>query len=86
MSYRPGNKSSDRAKSFKKLQGDDEARRKRGEHLVEIRKTKRSEELQKKRREGEPEQTGETLGAFGGPTDLATSAQAKVRAAHPIIA
>jgi hypothetical protein len=61
MSYRPG-KTSERAKSFKKLQGDDEARRKRGEHLVEIRKTKRTEELQKKRREGEVEQTGESSG------------------------
>uniref|UniRef100_A0A7S0QX25 Importin subunit alpha n=2 Tax=Pyramimonas obovata TaxID=1411642 RepID=A0A7S0QX25_9CHLO len=56
MSYRPASRQNDRAKTFKKLQSDDDARRKRGEHLVEIRKNKRAEELQKKRREGAPEE------------------------------
>jgi hypothetical protein len=43
---------------------------------VEIRKTKRTEELQKKRREGEVEQTGESSGF----PESTTSTAAKVRA------
>jgi hypothetical protein len=76
MSYRPASRQNDRSKSFKKLQSDDDARKKRGEHLVEIRKNKRAEELQKKRREGEPQ---EESGDSSSPASAAASVAAKVR-------
>lgn len=61
MSYRPSSRQAERAKSFKKLADGDEARKKRGDSLVEIRKNKRSEELLKKRREALPgEEVGES--------------------------
>eukprot|EP00958_Prasinococcus_capsulatus_P002387 scaffold207_cov409-Prasinococcus_capsulatus_cf.AAC.92 len=51
MSLRPGAKT-DRQKQFKKAIDVDEARRKREDNILSIRKNKREENLQKKRREG----------------------------------
>eukprot|EP00976_Prorocentrum_cordatum_P019959 404483-Prorocentrum_minimum.AAC.1 len=78
MSYRPASRQNDRAKTFKKLQSDDDARRKRGEHLVEIRKNKRAEELQKKRREGEPQEEIADNTFLGGASSTSQLVAAKL--------
>eukprot|EP00899_Mesostigma_viride_P007416 jgi/Mesvir1/16676/Mv15078-RA.1 len=52
MSLRPSSRSEQRKKTFKKALDADDARRKREDSMVEIRKSKREENLQKKRREG----------------------------------
>jgi len=83
MSYRPASRQNDRSKSFKKLQSDDDARKKRGEHLVEIRKNKRAEELQKKRREGEPQ---EESGDSSSPASAAASVAAKLEGLPQMVA
>mmetsp|Transcript_16449 Transcript_16449/g.22734 ORF Transcript_16449/g.22734 Transcript_16449/m.22734 type:complete len:539 (-) Transcript_16449:1077-2693(-) len=71
MSYKPASRQNERAKSYKKEVSDDDAKKKRGEHLVEIRKNKRAEELQKKRREGEsPEEIGDSERTGTGPTSV----------------
>ncbi|KAF6002008.1 Importin alpha subunit (Karyopherin alpha subunit) (Serine-rich RNA polymerase I suppressor protein) [Cyanidiococcus yangmingshanensis] len=65
----------ERHRSFKKGVDLDEARRKRDEHKVEIRKTKREETLMKKRREHPAAQTGREapVSAFGTMDANATS-------------
>lgn len=52
MSLRPGNRTEVRKKSYKIGVDADEARRRREDNLVEIRKNKREDNLLKKRREG----------------------------------
>lgn len=52
MSLRPGNKAESRKKGFKKAIDADEARRKREDNMIQIRKDKREEAMLKKRRDG----------------------------------
>ena len=52
MSLRPNARVEVRKKGYKLAVDADEARRKREDNMVEIRKNKRDESLQKKRREG----------------------------------
>jgi len=52
MSLRPGSRSEARKKGFKGTLSADEARRKREDQMIQIRKDKREEGLMKKRREG----------------------------------
>jgi importin subunit alpha-1 len=52
MSLRPNARTEVRKKSYKLAVDADEARRKREDNMVEIRKSKREESLLKKRREG----------------------------------
>ncbi|OUS48808.1 armadillo-type protein [Ostreococcus tauri] len=52
MSLRPGSKASERKKGFKKAIDADEARRKREDNMIQIRKDKREEAMLKKRRDG----------------------------------
>ena len=52
MSLRPSARTEGRMKAYKLVVDATEARRKREDGLVEIRKSKRDESLQKKRREG----------------------------------
>lgn len=52
MSLRPSSRSEARKKSYKTGVDADEARRRREDNLVEIRKNKREDNLQKKRRDG----------------------------------
>lgn len=52
MSLRPNARTEARKKSYKLAVDTDEARRKREDNMVEIRKNKREESLLKKRREG----------------------------------
>lgn len=52
MSLRPSSRVEDRKKGYKLAVDTDEARRKREDNMVEIRKSKREESLLKKRREG----------------------------------
>jgi hypothetical protein len=52
MSLRPGSRAEGRMKAYKLAVDATEARRKREDGMVEIRKSKRDESLQKKRREG----------------------------------
>ncbi|GBG63399.1 hypothetical protein CBR_g38022 [Chara braunii] len=52
MSLRPNARTESRRKNFKKAIDADDARRKREDNMVEIRKSKREESLLKKRREG----------------------------------
>lgn len=52
MSLRPGSRTEVRKKSYKTGVDADEARRRREDNLVEIRKNKREDNLLKKRREG----------------------------------
>lgn len=52
MSLRPGTRTEARKKSYKTGVDADEARRRREDNLVEIRKNKREDNLLKKRREG----------------------------------
>jgi len=52
MSLRPGSKASERKKGFKKAIDADEARRKREDNMIQIRKDKREEAMMKKRRDG----------------------------------
>lgn len=52
MSLRPGNRTDSRKKAYKVGVDADEARRRREDNLVEIRKNKREDNLLKKRREG----------------------------------
>lgn len=52
MSLRPGTRSEARKKSYKTGVDADEARRRREDNLVEIRKNKREDSLLKKRRDG----------------------------------
>ncbi|KAK5813586.1 importin subunit alpha-4 [Gossypium arboreum] len=52
MSLRPGSRTEVRKKSYKTRVDADEARRRREDNLVEIRKNKREDNLLKKRREG----------------------------------
>lgn len=52
MSLRPGSRTEVRKKSYKTGVDADEARRRREDNLVEIRKNKREDSLLKKRREG----------------------------------
>lgn len=52
MSLRPSVRVDVRKKNYKLAVDADDARRKREDNLVEIRKSKREENLQKKRREG----------------------------------
>uniref|UniRef100_A0A7N0U9J2 Importin subunit alpha n=1 Tax=Kalanchoe fedtschenkoi TaxID=63787 RepID=A0A7N0U9J2_KALFE len=52
MSQRPNSRADGRKKSYKVGVDADEARRRREDNLVEIRKNKREDNLQKKRREG----------------------------------
>jgi len=50
MSFRPGSKADSRKKGFKKAIDADEARRKREDNMIQIRKDKREEAMLKKRR------------------------------------
>lgn len=52
MSLRPSSRTDARKKSYKTGVDADEARRRREDNLVEIRKNKREDNLLKKRREG----------------------------------
>ena len=52
MSLRPGAKTEARRNRYKVAVDAEEGRRRREDHMVEIRKNKREENLQKKRREG----------------------------------
>lgn len=52
MSLRPSSRTDARKKSYKSGVDGDEARRRREDNLVEIRKNKREDSLLKKRREG----------------------------------
>jgi len=52
MSLRPNSRTEVRKKNYKPSVDADEARRKREDNLIEIRKSKREDNLQKKRREG----------------------------------
>lgn len=52
MSLRPSSRTEVRKKSYKSGVDGDEARRRREDNLVEIRKSKREDSLLKKRREG----------------------------------
>eukprot|EP00271_Cylindrocystis_brebissonii_P017110 TRINITY_DN430_c1_g2_i1.p1 TRINITY_DN430_c1_g2~~TRINITY_DN430_c1_g2_i1.p1 ORF type:complete len:535 (-),score=133.91 TRINITY_DN430_c1_g2_i1:2476-4080(-) len=52
MSLRPNDRAEARKKSYKVAVDADEARRKREDNMIEIRKNKREENLMKKRREG----------------------------------
>ena len=52
MSLRPGSRLEERKKGYKLAVDAEEARRKREDNMVEIRKNKREESLLKKRREG----------------------------------
>lgn len=52
MSLRPGSRTEVRKKGYKLGVDADEARRRREDNLVEIRKNKREDSLLKKRREG----------------------------------
>lgn len=54
MSLRPGTRTDARKKSYKVGVDADEARRRREDSMVEIRKNKREDNLLKKRREGFP--------------------------------
>ncbi|KAL3538295.1 hypothetical protein ACH5RR_001661 [Cinchona calisaya] len=54
MSLRPGTRTEARKKSYKVVVDADEARRRREDTMVEIRKNKREDNLLKKRREGLP--------------------------------
>lgn len=71
MSLRPNARAEVRKKSYKVAVDADEARRKREDNMVEIRKNKREENLLKKRREGMQAQ------AFV-PTMQATAMEKKV--------
>eukprot|EP01018_Ginkgo_biloba_P028169 Gb_21890 [translate_table: standard] len=62
MSLRPNARTEVRKKTYKLAVDADEARRKREDNMVEIRKNKREENLQKKRREGmQPQQFAHTV-------------------------
>ena len=52
MSLRPNNRTEVRRNRYKVAVDADEGRRRREDNMVEIRKSKREESLQKKRREG----------------------------------
>lgn len=52
MSLRPNSRTESRKKSYKSGVDADDARRRREDNLVEIRKNKREDSLLKKRREG----------------------------------
>lgn len=52
MSLRPNSKADSRRNKYKVAVDADEGRRRREDNMVEIRKNKREESLQKKRREG----------------------------------
>lgn len=56
MSLRPNARTEVRKKAYKVAVDADEARRKREDNMVEIRKSKREESLLKKRKEGMPPQ------------------------------
>ncbi|KAH7284233.1 hypothetical protein KP509_34G044300 [Ceratopteris richardii] len=64
MSLRPNARAEVRKKGYKVAVDADEARRKREDNLVEIRKNKREESLLKKRREGMPASLPGTNGSF----------------------
>lgn len=57
MSLRPSTRTEARKKSYKTGVDADEARRRREDNLVEIRKNKREDNLLKKRRDGLASQT-----------------------------
>lgn len=63
MSLRPSAKTEVRRNRYKVAVDAEEGRRRREDHMVEIRKNKREENLQKKRREGfsAAAQTGQDL-------------------------
>lgn len=61
MSLRPGTRTEARKKSYKVGVDADEARRRREDTMVEIRKNKREDNLLKKRREGFPILTQQQL-------------------------
>lgn len=63
MSLRPGTRSEARKKSYKTGVDADEARRRREDNLVEIRKNKREDSLLKKRRDGLLNQSHQLLDA-----------------------
>ena len=78
---RPGGKS-DRQKTFKKAIDADEARRKREDNILSIRKNKREENLQKKRREGlqaaQPEPSLNSMTSAADATGQAPKVQQRV--------
>lgn len=74
MSLRPSARAEGRMKAYKLAVDATEARRKREDGMVEIRKSKRDESLQKKRREGSQQHQ-----QFA-PTGQSATADKKVRA------
>jgi hypothetical protein len=56
MTLRPNDKPNPRRNRYKVAVDAEDGRRRREDDMIEIRKNKREESLQKKRREGEPSQ------------------------------
>jgi hypothetical protein len=83
MSYRPSTGQADRAKGFKKLRDGDEARKRRGDSVLNTRKDRRNEQIEKRRKawdacapgqSTEQEMRDETSGAEPPPSTLSISA------------
>ena len=81
MSLRPNDRTEVRRNRYKVAVDADEGRRRREDNMVEIRKSKREESLQKKRREGlQAQQLLQQQQQFQTPLQASSILEKKVRA------